>query len=494
MQATSIIAAPDLGYIQIEVPHGAHQIVFELGRTPLRVSAELVSLVAIAGLMIIGALNVRRQPWRFKWPDWSGIILALMVLAGLAAFVYQITFRVAPGSLTMDFADKPWLHYNPGGVDFGAARLLTYATAITDHVQLRSTWQYTATEVPTITVALVAPSTHFLGGPDPIVEQTRSITAGLAIFELVPSYSLPAGMYYLRVKSATHEEYLSPIWITSQSKAASAAFGKLTPMIGLAAAHTHVLTSERLEVRLTWTVGGALDANFSLALRLHDPAGKVWTSLDTQPGYGFQPTSAWPPGTRDDVYTLNLPADLPRDQAYALDVIVYRAASQTEVGRTAIDGLRVDQSGAWRSIAPPVRNFTLPTMTNTLAVDYGDRIRLAGYEVVRANRTLTVNLTWQALRDVDQNYKVFVHVFDPATEKIVAQSDVMPRNNAYPTSRWIQGEVITDSIALSLADAPPGAYRIAIGLFDDTGRLPISGSGAEVANQRVVLEDVIEVR
>ena len=87
-----------------------------------------------------------------------------------------------------------------------------------------------------------------------------------------------------------------------------------------------------------------------------------------------------------------------------------------------------------------------------------------------------------------------MHGFDPATEKIVAQSDVMPRNNAYPTSRWIQGEVITDTIALSLADVPAGAYRMAIGLFDKTGRLPISGAGAEVANQRMVLDDVIEVR
>ena len=125
---------------------------------------------------------------------------------------------------------------------------------------------------------------------------------------------------------------------------------------------------------------------------------------------------------------------------------------------------------------------------------FGDQIRLLGYDLTRDDRALTLNLAWQALRDIDQNYKVFVHVFDPATEKIVAQSDVMPRNNTYPTSRWISGEVITDTITLSLTDVPPGAYRVAIGLFDETGRLPISGSGAQVANQRVVLEDVIEVR
>lgn len=493
-QAASISAAPDLGYIQIEVPQGAHQIVFELGRTPLRLIAELVSLTAIAGLVIISALSVRRHQRRFTWPDRLGSTLALMVLAGLAAFVYQITYTVAPNSLAMDFADKPWLHHNPGGIDFGAARLLTYATSITDHVQLRSVWQFTATDVPTITVALVSPSTHFMGGPSPIVEQTQAITMGEITYDLALPYALPMGMYYLRVKSATHEEYLSPLWIKSQTEVAHAAFGKLTPAIGLADAHTRLSSSDRLDVRLTWTVSGVIDANYSLALRLHDVAGKVWTSLDTQPGYGFQPTSTWQPGTLDDVYTLNLPADLPREQAYALDVIVYRVASQAEVGRTTIDGLRVDQSAAWRSIEPPTRNFVLPPLAHALTVDYGERIRLAGYDLTRDHQALTLNLTWQALRDIEQNYKVFVHVFDLATEKIVAQSDVMPRNNTYPTSRWLQGEVITDSIALSLVDAPPGTYRIAIGLFDEAGRLPISGASSDVANQRVVLDDVIEVR
>ena len=495
-QAAAIGAAPDLGYIEIDVPQGAHQIVFELSRTPLRLIAELVSLTAAVGLLIWSAKHVRWPGRRLRIFDREIVAVELVLAVGLIAAVYQSAYTVPerPEILTMDFADKPWLHHNPGGIDFGTARLLAYEVTVADHISVSGNWQIVATEPPTMTVALVAPSTHFLGGPSPIVEQTQSIGTGLVTYDLAVPYALPTGMYYLRVKSATHEEYLSPVWMKSESETASAAFGKLTPVIGLAAAHTRLAGSDRLDVRLTWIVSGVIEANYSLALRLHDAAGKVWTSLDTQSGYGFQPTSAWPPGTHDDVYTLNLPADLPRDQAYALDVIVYRAAAQAEVGRTTLDGLRVDQSAAWRSLEPPARNFTLPTLAHSLAVDYGERIRLAGYDLARADHTVTLNIAWQALRDIDQNYKVFVHVFDPATEKIVAQSDVMPHNNTYPTSRWLQGEVITDTIALSVANAPAGTYRIAIGLFDETGRLPISGAGADVANQRVVLDEVIEVR
>ncbi|MBI5566102.1 MAG: hypothetical protein HY870_14495 [Chloroflexi bacterium] len=495
-QAAPISAVPDLGYIQINVPQGAHQLAFELGRTPLRLIAEFVSLVTGGGLLVTGVMNSRRQGRRWRLSDRSIMAVELTLALGLAASVYQTVYTVAdwPNASTLDFADKPWLHHNPGGVDFGGALLLDYDVAVTDRVKVRTDWQVATTPSPTATVSLLAPSTHFLGGPGPIVEQTQSIGAGVMTYDLALPYALPTGMYYLRVKSATREEYLSPLWIKSESETASAAFGKLTPAIGLAAAHTRLLSSDRLDVRLTWTVSGVIDANYSLALRLHDAAGKVWTSLDTQPGYGFQPTSAWRPGTLDDVYTLNLPADLPRDQVYAVDVIVYHTASQAEVGRTTIDGVRWDQSTAWRNVEPLARSFTLPALTHSLAVDYDDQIRLTGYELVRADRAATLTVAWQALRDIDQNYTVFVHVFDPATETIVTQSDVMPRHNAYPTSRWISGEVITDSIALSLADAPPGDYRIALGLFDETGRLPISGSGPEVVNRRVVLEEVIEVR
>lgn len=495
-QPSTIGAAPDLGYIQIEAPRGTHQIVFELGRTPLRSIAELTSLIAAGGLVLASVIIGLRQPRSIRVTARLFVAVGLALLAGLVALVYQTAYAIPaePRDLTMDFDSQPWLHHNPNGIDFGGAHLLTYETAVNDRVTVWLNWRLDGTETPTATVSLLAPSTRILGGPSPIVEQTRTITAAQSMYDLPLPYPLPTGMYYLRVKTPAHEEYLSPVWITSHLEQAPATFGKLTPVIGLAAVHTRLLNRDRLDVRLTWTVSASIDGNYAVALRLHDAGGKVWTSRDTQPGYGFLPTSTWRPGTLDDLYTLDLPVDLPRDQIYALDVIVYRAASQQELGRTTIDGLRVDQIGDWRSIEPPARSFTAPALTQPLDVTFGDQIRLLGYDLIRADRSLTLKLAWQAQRAIDQNYKVFVHVFDPATEKIVAQSDVMPRNNAYPTSRWIGGEVITDTITLSLADAPPGAYRIAVGLFDDNGRLPISGSGAEVANQRVVLADVIDVR
>ena len=494
-QPTAIRATPDLGYIQIDVPPGEHRVDLELGRTPLRLAGELISLLAGGGLLLMGRPRGRGR--RAVWGLTNQIVAALLMVigCGLLAGLYRLTDTVPDTArdLTMDFAAKPWLHHNPGGVDFGSARLIAYNVTVGEHIQVHLDWQTTAS--PTATVSLVAPSAHFMGGPSPLVEQTQPITAGLTLYDLRPPYALPTGWYYLRVTVAAREEYLTPIWIKPSAPAAAApTFGQLTPAIGLAAAHTRQLDRARLDVLLSWSVTGAIDANYGISLRLNDAAGQVWTSLDTQPGYGFQPTSAWPSGLLNDAYTLNLPPNLPRDQVYALDVILYRVASQQEVGRATLAGLRLDELYAWRNVEPPARNFGVPPLAQPLRVTFGDQIRLLGYAVARDDRELTLTLAWQALRGLDQNYRVFVHLFDPATETIVVQSDAMPRHNTYATSRWISGEVVTDTIVLPLAAAPPGSYRIAIGLFDAAGRLPVSGSGADGANRRVVLAEVIEVR
>ena len=105
--------------------------------------------------------------------------------------------------------------------------------------------------------------------------------------------------------------------------------------------------------------------------------------------------------------------------------------------------------------------------------------------------------TWKAVMPIDTNYKVFVHVFDPETEKVVAQSDAMPRHDTYATSRWVVGEVVSDTIVLPLDAMPPGSYRIAIGLYDPAtnDRLSVSGDrNIDQANRRVILDEVIEVK
>ncbi len=95
-------------------------------------------------------------------------------------------------------------------------------------------------------------------------------------------------------------------------------------------------------------------------------------------------------------------------------------------------------------------------MPHPLDAVFGDQIQLLGYDVKREGDVLKIDLAWKALRDITSNYKVFAHVFDPATETIVAQWDAMPRDNAYPTSRWIAGEVVTETLDHSVDGCAAG--------------------------------------
>ncbi|CAG0936607.1 hypothetical protein TFLX_05488 [Thermoflexales bacterium] len=495
-------AAPDLGYIQIDVPRGEHRVEFKLGDTPIGAASETLSAMALIGV-VLACVPLRRtidwQQLRWSFNTWTGA-LVITTLVGCGLFVWMISLREGAHTITkletMDFVDKPWLHLNPSGYVFDQrATLLDYSfnAPQSDGIDAALEWKLNTAEEVSVTLALASPATHLLpSGPGPITQTVALIRNGLNTYTLRSPYALPAGMYYVTVQVGDDTQFLRPIWIKNSGEpAASPQFGSLTSAIGLAAAQTQLHDPNHLDVLLRWTISGVTAANYGISLRLHDAAGKMWTSLDTQPGYGFQPTSSWQPGTLNDAYTLELPPDLPRDQAYALDVILYRVASKEEMGRTSLDALRLDPHD-WRSVEPPARNFIAPEMPHPLDAVFGDQIQLLGYELKREGDTLKIDLAWKALRDITGNYKVFVHVFDPTTETIVAQRDAMPRDNAYPTSRWIANEIVTETISIPLTAVSPGGYRLAVGLYEPAGPLPSSGTdGVDAGNRRVILEEKI---
>ena len=94
---------------------------------------------------------------------------------------------------------------------------------------------------------------------------------------------------------------------------------------------------------------------------------------------------------------------------------------------------------------------------------------LYGYTLTPGAPT-TLQLVWQSLAPIDQDYSVFIHVLDDHGQ-LVAQADAEPRGGTYATSMWQPGEYITDDYHFDLA---PGRYTLALGLYlPETGyRLP----------------------
>ena len=121
-----------------------------------------------------------------------------------------------------------------------------------------------------------------------------------------------------------------------------------------------------------------------------------------------------------------------------------------------------------------------PAQTNAqpVAANFGELVNLS--EVIyphesKANTALPIELRWQAVEPVAEDYHVFIHLLDREGQ-IVAQTDGQPAQWTRPTSSWAVGETVVDRHGLWIpANAAPGSYQLAIGMYQPaTGeRLPL---------------------
>ena len=90
------------------------------------------------------------------------------------------------------------------------------------------------------------------------------------------------------------------------------------------------------------------------------------------------------------------------------------------------------------------RQMTAPITSVRTSAVISDQFELVGYDL----KNDTITLHWRALRETDVDYTLFVHILD-ANGQIVAQNDSQPRNGSYPTSMWVKGEYVSDTIRLA---------------------------------------------
>jgi hypothetical protein len=88
-------------------------------------------------------------------------------------------------------------------------------------------------------------------------------------------------------------------------------------------------------------------------------------------------------------------------------------------------------------------------------------------------------LYWQSGGPIDTDYTVFTQLLGPDGQ-IWAQWDNPPQAGRYPTSAWAAQDRVIDRYRLELRPgAPPGEYRLLVGMYDPaTGdRLPVTING-----------------
>jgi len=110
---------------------------------------------------------------------------------------------------------------------------------------------------------------------------------------------------------------------------------------------------------------------------------------------------------------------------------------------------------------------------------------------VEPGTAIPIELQWQAVAPISDNYHVFVHLVT-ADGQIVAQADGQPVLWTRPTSTWHPGEIINDRYGLWLpSNTPAGDYHLLIGLYHpETGKRLRQASTFAQRNRRVSTQSI----
>jgi hypothetical protein len=123
----------------------------------------------------------------------------------------------------------------------------------------------------------------------------------------------------------------------------------------------------------------------------------------------------------------------------------------------------------------------LPNLSHPPLAQLGDDVLLLDARFdgeARAGGSLRLTLIWQARRQPQGDYHIFAHLVD-AGGALRGQQDVRPQNGQRPTNTWLRGEIVSEHIQIPVAaNAPPGEYRIDVGMYllATVERLPVAGT------------------
>ncbi len=223
-----------------------------------------------------------------------------------------------------------------------------------------------------------------------------------------------------------------------------------------------------------WATAAQPPMTVRLELLRGDNTGVVL--IDTTPVRGTYPFQNWqtPLFLRDEINP-RIPATLAAGD-YRLHLRLLDADSNT-VFTSSLGAV---------SVEPTERTFEAPQLQYPLDATFAGEVELLGYRLEQISpQQFRLQLAWRALQEIENNYTVFVHLLNPDGTCCLWQSDRMPRQGQYPTSRWVEGEVVVEEYLIESGEgAAAGAYPLEVGLYvAETGRrLLVEMPGREVSD------------
>jgi hypothetical protein len=206
-----------------------------------------------------------------------------------------------------------------------------------------------------------------------------------------------------------------------------------------------------LEVLVTWRILNFPAKEVKLRWRLISDDSEMAYETETEivPGHA---TISLPAGLLTTMqYRLPLGAAFPPGDYTLWMVIVSRDGEQSE-----------GPFSTSLKVVPRKRLFSVPEMQHRMDADFSGQMTLLGYDIAQHEESIDLTLYWQAQREMETDYKYFVHLWSEG--QVVAQVDAMPRGNEHPTSWWAEGEVLRESVQLTLPGN--GDFTLTTGFYD----------------------------
>jgi uncharacterized membrane protein len=221
---------------------------------------------------------------------------------------------------------------------------------------------------------------------------------------------------------------------------------------------------------LTWRVNRAMREQLIRVARITDEQGHSWQVDEHAPG-GCITDQLHAAMFVSDLLRFDLPPTMPPG-VYRLSVglqekttreyLALQDRPQTSAEENFVTTFQVEKNTA--SIPASHLGIELPLFVDLSETRFLGTTFLP--EKIAPGDTVVVGLYWRARVKPRGDYFVSVQVRD-ATGRVAVEQKSRPANGAYPTPRWIEGEVLLDWHDVILPNTlAPGAYTLHVALSD----------------------------
>ena len=487
------------GLITISVPAGEHEIHIQFKETPLRLFANLISLLTL--LILIGMIAYSVLPKNNQQSTANsqqstnpftihyyliltllGLILFALTVYGLPRVDTVIQDSRVPASGTVAF-------YNNN------MNLLTYEIAARemqagDSLLVQSAWRAPnpVTGEYRDTVRLIGPDgllwspktavspRWFRAAIDSDLWQPHQFADSQLLVE--PITGTPPGSYTLQLV-LFDENTLLPVPLNDGQTSIELGTVQLTrpnaptplqpqytlnqswdgvTLAGVNLDREVAAPGDPFLLTLFWEVEAAPSDDAFVRLTLVDEADTAVFSQDLPPVRADFPTTQWQAGDHwRGQHPFRLPVNLASgDYQWQL---TWCTADECTANTAVLGNLTINA---------PDRIFTPPPLTIETNSQFDDLTTLLGLNLqspISQPQVANLQLIWQANSETATSYRVFIHLINENGE-IVAQSDGEPANWTRPTTGWLSDEIIIDEHSLPIEGLPSGMYQLNIGLYD----------------------------